>query len=159
MRSFCTSLDAMVTEGELLRSNLCLFEKKSMGDENNFWLLVRPRRLCFLDRRIWPSPLISSVHCLCRQRSQRDTHSLHLPESTLFTFPLPPRLGTEYSPCHIHFDRKFSSGSSHSLLNEFGADLVKDEDAPASRVEVCIGIGIMDTGICFPCGGLCFGVH
>ena len=44
-----------------------IIEKKSMGDESSFWLLVRPHRLCFLDRRIWPSPLISSVHCLCRE--------------------------------------------------------------------------------------------
>jgi hypothetical protein len=41
---------------------IIIFEKKSMGDESSFWLLVRPCRLCFLDRRIWPSPLISSVH-------------------------------------------------------------------------------------------------
>ena len=48
--------------------------------------------------------------------------------------------------------------SASSTLSE--RDLVKDEDAPASRFEVCIGIGIVDTGICFPCGGgLCFGVH
>ena len=52
-----------------------VIEKKSMGDENNFWLLVRPRRLCFLNRWIWPSPLISSVHCLCRQWRHTDTHS------------------------------------------------------------------------------------
>jgi hypothetical protein len=61
-----------------------IVEKKSMGDESNFWLLVRPRRLCFLDHRIWPSPLISSVHCLCRQSDREDKHAL-----TLFTFPIP----------------------------------------------------------------------
>jgi len=54
----------------LMKSNLTfmwlsysLVEKKSMGDKSSFWLLVRPRRLCFLDRRIWPSPQISSIHC------------------------------------------------------------------------------------------------
>jgi hypothetical protein len=50
-----------------------------MGDESSFWLLVRPRRMCFLDRRIWSSPLISSVHCLCRE----DTHS----SPSRFSFP------------------------------------------------------------------------
>ena len=38
--------------GQIGKLKPSLVEKKSMGDESSFWLLVRPRRLCFLDRRI-----------------------------------------------------------------------------------------------------------
>ena len=52
-----------------------------MGDEGNFWLLVRPRCLCFLDRRIWPMQR-SSPDLLCSCHT--DKHSLSSPSRLQF---------------------------------------------------------------------------
>ena len=47
----CITTCLMVVPSPLRREEI--IEKKSMGDESSFCLLVRPRRLCFHDRRIW----------------------------------------------------------------------------------------------------------
>jgi hypothetical protein len=67
----------------------CKFSRRSlwaMKAASGFWFLARPRRLCFLDRRIWPSPLISSVHCLCEQTEKIERHSLSSPSWFRFSY-------------------------------------------------------------------------
>ena len=74
-----------------------IIEKKSMGDESNFWLLVRPR---FHDRRIWyffswttdvtlfpwsPPFLPPLIHCVCYKVGQEGKGNDVLGESNPIT--------------------------------------------------------------------------
>ena len=89
-------------------------------------MLSRPSDLTLSPNLLHPLPVQTG-----RQRSQRDTHSLHLPESTLFTFLLPPRLGRPPSKAPCLLARLLHGFRfAHSSLNHHVASSVTFVDTP-----------------------------